>query len=114
MTKRILTATVLTIAAIMQVDAVVPDDNVVISEGKESYRFVQVKGGFEVVHTVADEYLATRRQRLSFAVPLPTRHILPAFFLLTSIRYAIRQSLWIYRLHFRASNFLTVIFLRRV
>ncbi|WP_279149739.1 transglutaminase-like domain-containing protein [Muribaculum intestinale] len=61
MTKRILTATVLTIAAIMQVDAVVPDDNVVISEGKESYRFVQVKGGFEVVHTVADEYLATRR-----------------------------------------------------
>ena len=34
MTKRILTATVLTIAAIMQVDAVVPDDNVVISEGR--------------------------------------------------------------------------------
>lgn len=61
MTKRILTATVLTIAAIMQVDAVVPDDNVVIPEGKESYRFVQVKGGFEVVHTVAYEYLATRR-----------------------------------------------------
>lgn len=61
MTRRILSATALAITAIMPVGAVLTDDNVVISEGKEVYRFVSVKDGFEIVHTVADEYLATRR-----------------------------------------------------
>ncbi|WP_300300852.1 transglutaminase domain-containing protein [uncultured Muribaculum sp.] len=38
-----------------------PERNVVIAEGEEVYKFVSGKRGIEVVHSVSDEYLATRR-----------------------------------------------------
>lgn len=38
-----------------------PERNVVIAEGEEVYKFLSGKEGIEVVHSVSEEYLATRR-----------------------------------------------------